>query len=426
MKDERLRQWRYHPARDRLLAEAHARPFTPLAAPMLATRIATLSGEDGAGEDRAHMVALCRRLGHSEPSPDSKWCVLDSGTWKLRWERHTEFSTWTFFRTPTRTDPFKETGLDLAPVDWVDALPGEVLVATNLALITLAKRPPATLMEGVDAIGASILDGKARFYTDLRPDAQGMTRFLLLVDGKDDQLAGRIALSLLEIETYRLMALLAFPLAGEATTKLTRIEAQAGELAAQLAQRGDVSEDRALLARLTALAGETEALIAQTSFRFGAGAAYHDIVHDRIANLQESRIEGLQTLGAFMERRLAPAMRTCDTVARREQAAIERIARTEEMLNTRVEVAAEETSAALLHSMDSRAQVQLRLQKAVEGFSVVAISYYVLGILLYLLKAIEHVRQGFDPVIWAGLATPWIVATVWLALRRFHRKIILP
>ena len=127
MSDLRTRPWRYHPARDQLLAEAHARPFTPLNAPMLATRIATLSGQEGAASDHAHMTALCRSLGRSEPGPDARWCVLDAGKWQSA-------------------------------------------------------------------------------------DPDRMTSYLLVMSRNDDQLGGRLALSLLEIETYRLMALLAFPL----------------------------------------------------------------------------------------------------------------------------------------------------------------------------------------------------------------------
>ena len=422
MSDLRTRPWRYHPARDQLLAEAHARPFTPLGAPMLATRIATLSGQEGAASDRAHMTALCRSLGRSEPGPDARWCVLDAGKWRLRWERHTEFSTWTFFRAPDGDNLMLERACDAAPKDWIDALPGEVLVATNLTLIASDSPQTAALIARHDSIGAIILNDAARVFTDLRPDPDRMTSYLLVMSRNDDQLGGRLALSLLEIETYRLMALLAFPLAGEATELLTRIEAEAGHLASQLSQTADADADRALLTRLASLAGETEALSARTSFRFGAATAYHEIVLDRIETIQEIRIAGLQTLGEFMERRLAPAMRTCDTVARRQQAAIERIARTEQMLNTRVEVATEATNVKLLESMDKRAKTQLRLQSAVEGFSVFAIAYYALSLASYPLKAIEKAVSGFDATLAGGILAPILLIIAWTTLRRFRSR----
>lgn len=415
-----LRPWRFHPDRDRLLAEAHARPFTPLRPPMLASRIATLSGQDGADEDRAHMADLCHRLGRREPDPDSRWYVLDAGKWRLRWERHTEFSTWTFFRAPEGTNLTLETALDLAPDDWVVAMPGSVLVATNLLLVHKDGEETSSLIARHDSIGAVLLKDAARVFTDLRPDPDGVTRFLLVMASTDEQLAGRLALSLLEIETYRLMALLAFPLAGEATGELTRVEREAGELAGQLAREADAEADQALLSRLTALAGETEALGARTSFRFGAATAYHQIVHDRIETLREERIAGLQTLGEFMERRLGPAMRTCETVARRQHAAIERIARTEQMLNTRVEVATEATNAALLASMDRRARDQLQLQRAVESFSVFAIAYYAVSLAAYPLKAVQKHYPSLDATLILSVLAPVVLVVTWLVLRRFR------
>ena len=415
--------WTYHPDRAVLLAEAHARPYTPLASPMVATRLATLSGEGGLEADRGHMAALCRINGHAEPGPDSRWCALDAGSWSLRWERHTEFSTWTFFRASNRQHPFLEDAHDRAPRDWLAGLPGELLVATTLDLRTGESAASIAALLGGDAIGARLLDGAASVFTDLRPDAGGFTRYFLLDGGDDPARAGRLALGLLEVETYRMMALLAFPVARDAGRELGRIEGAAGELAAQLAHDTGVDDDRELLGRLVVLAGEAEALNARTSFRFGAGRAYHDIVRDRIAALREAPIAGLQTLGTFMDRRLAPAMRTCDTVAARERDAIDRIARTGQMLSTRVGVAAETTNAALLSSMDRRAQLQLRLQRLVEGLSVAAISYYLISLAAYVFKGVEHARAGFDATLATGILAPILVLTVWLSMRRLRDRL---
>lgn len=418
-----MTSWRIHPERDALLAEAHARPYTPLGSPTVATRLATLSGEAGLADDRAHMTALCRQLGAAEPGPESRWCALDAGTWSLRWERHTEFSTWTFFRASDPAHATLEDAHDRAPRTWIAGLPGELLVATTLDLRSGETAASIGALLGGDAIGAQLLDGAAQVFTDLRPDARGFTRYFLVADAADPAVAGRLAQGLLEVETYRLMALLAFPLAREAGRELARIEAEAGELAAQLAYDSGVEKDRRLLARLVVLAGEAEALNARTSFRFGAGRAYHDIVRDRIAALREAPIAGLQTFSSFMERRLAPALRTCDTMAEREHEAIARIARTGQMLSTRVEVASSESSAALLLSMDRRAQLQLRLQRLVEGLSVAAISYYLLSLAVYALKAMEHAWPRFDATLAAGLLAPLLVGGVWYGMRRIRDRL---
>lgn len=415
--------WRWRPERDALLAEAHARPYTPLVAPALVDRIASVSGEDGAREDRAHMAALCRKLGQAEPGPESKWCVLDAGGWRLRWERHTEFSTWTFFRPAPRAGLFTGQALDLAPQDWLQSFPGEVLVAVRLEVRPASDRQQAADLFDVGAIGAVLADGALEVITDFRADSAGMTRLLLLDGVGDAPLVGRVTQSLLEIETYRLTALLAFPVAGEAGAELTRIERRAGELAGELTRDADPAHDRVLLERLATLAGETEALIARTSFRFGAAAAYHELVRDRIERLRETRVDGRPTIGEFMQRRLDPAMRTCRAVEERQRTAIDRIARMAAMLDTRVQVAAEATSAALLASMDRRAGTQLRLQQTVEGLSTAAISYYALSLLAYPLKSLETVWPAMNAAVATGLLAPIVVVSVWSTLRRWRETL---
>jgi uncharacterized membrane-anchored protein len=405
---------RYHPDRDRLLAEAHARPSTPLDVPVFATRIATLGEQDGGAADRAHLAELCRSSLLPEPPEGSRWWSFDAGRWTLRWERHTEFSSWTIFGREAVDGP---------PTGWIANLPGEILVSTTADLKRNDNDGPAPASpHGTSMIGSVVLDGAATIYTDFKPDEGGITRFLVLVKSVDRVLAGRLALMLLEIETYRLMALLAFPLAGSAGAQISAFERETGELAARLAEDVGVDADRGLLGRLIALSGEAEALNTRTSYRFRAAAAYYEIVRDRIANLREVHIPGMQTIEEFMDRRLAPAMRTCDAVAERERAVIARIARTGQMLRTRIEIEAEATSAALLKSMDTRAKTQLRLQRTVEGLSVVAISYYAISLLSYPFKALEHADPRFDAPLLTGLAAPAVILVVWLALRRLRRQ----
>jgi uncharacterized membrane-anchored protein len=412
----------WHSDRDRLLAEAHARPSTPLEAPVVAIRLANVSGQEAADTDRSHMAVLCARYGAQVPARATRWWALEGPDWSLRWERHTEFSSWTFFcPPPTEADP--RAALDRLPADWLADFPSDVLVATMLELRRddgTAQPPLAS--DGLQ-IGAEVLEGAARVLTDFRADEEGMTRFRVMLRSHDAALAGRLALILLEIETYRLMALLAFPLAGEATVKLRAIEAEAGELASRLAAEEGVEADRTLLSRLITLSGEAEGLSARTTFRFGGSNAYHDLVRDRVASLREEKIAGVQTIAEFMERRLAPAMRTCNSVAERERAVIARIARAGAMLDTRIKVADEATSAELLSSMNARADASLRLQRTVEGLSVAAISYYSLMLLSYPIKAIEHVQQGFDATMALGIAAPVIAVLVWLSLRAIRRSI---
>ena len=421
-------KWRFHPERDRLLAEAHARPSTPVKVPLLAARIATISGEVGAETDRAHMAALCRKIGASEPGPDARWCILEAGTWRLRWERHTEVSTWTVFRPHIEGDAaaFTATALDVVPQDWLAKLPGEILAAAHVALVKTA--PPAMVFAEEELIASDVAGGAVQVFTDFRPGPDGFTRFVMVQKSGGPVLAGRTLQQLFEIETYRLLALLAFPLATASAVSIARMEADAADAAFQVADEGGVDADRKLLSSLAAMAGEAEAMAGAASFRFAASRAYHGLVQERIRQLNERPIGGRLTIDEFMERRLAPAMRTCVATAERQRDVVERIARTTHMLSTRVEVTAEATNAELLASMDRRAQLQLRIQETVEGLSAAAISYYALGLLKVVIEGLAevwpHAWPRINPTLATGLAAPVVIFLVWRFLRRIRAHII--
>jgi uncharacterized membrane-anchored protein len=412
MATHREKLLRFHAERHRLLAEAHARPSTPLQVPVSAVRIACVAGTVDA--ERAHLADLCRSLLLVEPPTDSRWWAVDGGDWALRWERHNEFSSWTIFAS---------TGGDGPPAAWLAALPGDVLVWTLIDVRGDADELSASAYpNGTNTIGTKVLGGAASIFTDFKADQDGLTRMLVRMRSVDQAQTGRLVQLLLEIETYRLMALLAFPVAGEAGQAVARFEEEAGALAARLKEDGNVKSDRALLARIVALSGEAEALNTRTTYRFRAAAAYHELVRERIVMLREERVPGMQTIEEFMDRRLAPAMRTCTAVAQRIDAVIVRIARAGEMLRTRIEIEAEATNAALLASMDRRSATQLALQRTVEGLSVVAISYYALSLLTYPAKALEKANHNIDATLVVGVATPFIVLFVWLAMRRVRRQ----
>ncbi len=416
--------WRFHPDRDRLLAEAHARPSTPATAPSLAARIATISGEGHSGRDRAHMSALCRKIGAPEPGPDARSCILDAGAWRLRWERHTEMSTWTALRPNPdgETTNFAATALDLVPQDWLAALPGEVLAAAHVALVRTV--PKVKLFADEEMIASSLVGGAVEVFTDFRPGPDGFTRFIVAQSVGGAVLAGRILQQLFEIETYRLLALLAFPQAVASAAPLARLDTDAASAAGLIGETAGMEADRTLLERLATMAAEAEALAGATSFRFSAARAYHGLVRERISQLSERPVGDFPTIGEFMERRLAPAMRTCVATAERQRDVIARIARTTQMLNTRVEVAAEATNLELLESMDRRARLQLRLQETVEGLSAVAISYYALALLKFLIEGLAQLQPSINPTIATGLAAPLVIFLVWLFLRNVRTQII--
>ncbi|HET9469678.1 MAG TPA: DUF3422 domain-containing protein, partial [Usitatibacter sp.] len=320
---------------------------------------------------------------------------------------------------------FAETALSQVPAGWLAAIPGRTLAAAHAELLEpgseLPARAIAAVFQGNYVVGAEVAEGAAAAFTDFRIHDDGFGRFLVLDRSLSRFQAGRTLQRLFEIDVYRMMALLALPVAREVSPRLAAMEHDLAAVAGELA-RGE-GRDEALLERLTHLSADVESVIAASRFRFGAARAYSDLVGARLAELRERRLPGTQTLAEFMARRFTPAMNTCESVSRRLLELSERVAQANSLLVARVDVAHERQNQQLLASMDRRARLQLRLQETVEGLSVAAITYYVVGLVGYGAKAIEALGYPLDPTIAMGAAIPVVAVMAALGLRFVRRTI---
>lgn len=416
-----------HPERRRLHDEVHARPTVPLKAPARLTSLALLDEGTEAADRRAHLCALLTRFGQPLPAADANHHFTDLGPFRVKWEQHTEFTRYIFAASGADTDPFARTALDLVPRDWLAALPGSLLLAAHAAVLPDEEMPAdnrAILVKffGDDPlIGATIAGGLASAFTDFRIDANGFSRILIYDRGMRRHQTGRAMQLLFEIETYRLAALLALPVARLLAPELARMEHELSAIALALSQHGaaqEAAQDQELLDRLIALSADIESRQSIVHFRFSASAAYHDLVLRRIGELREIRIEGLQTFGEFIERRLAPAMATCRSTAARLDALSARVARATQLLSTRVEITREYQNQAILASLNRRAELQLLLQQAVEGLSVAAVTYYAVGLVAYFTKGLKAAHLPVNPDMVAACTVPVIAI---LMLRAVHR-----
>ena len=423
-----------HPLRRALAEEVHARPYGPLPAPCRITHLVILSGEGQAAADRAHVQRLCEHFGKPGPAADANHFSTDLGPVRLKWERHTEFAAYTLYRDGPFAHPFSEPALDAVPGNWVATLPGEVLAAVGVALES-RDMPDRTFSElaalfaNNTVTGSGMQGGKALVWTDFRLHDDGYSRILIRDLDMNQRQAGRLVQRLLEISGYRMMAMLSHPLAREAMPQLSATENQLSALIGRMTDAGTVEDERAMLRQLSALSADVESLAARTTYRFDATAAYATLVRRRIEELREVRVDsvdvmwGLQPTGEFVNRRLQPAMDTVTSVAARRESLARRIARASDLLRTRVDVALEEQNRDLLKSMNRRAQIQLRLQETVEGLSVVAISYYLTGLVAYLMKGAKAAGLPVNPDLAAGIVLPFVIALLWLGVKRLRKAV---
>jgi uncharacterized membrane-anchored protein len=430
-----------HALRVPLAAEIHSRPSLKLDAPETITHLAVYRDNEtgppngNALSQHVTLAALCAHFGVAAPMPGANYFYHDFGRFRLKWECHTEFATYTFAerarRAGTLSEAFARVPLAHLPQQWLISLEGRLMVAAHVVLERGddSAEQVQRAFEGNMLVGASVMQG-AQLWTDFAIQSDGFSRFVIRDVGVNDQQAGRLVQRVLEIETYRMMALLGLPSAQQAGMVLNAIEAELAALASAMvatdaapagAQEG-AGSDQALLDQITRLAARLEKLSLDNSYRFSASKAYFGLVKARIEELREVRIDGVPTVEEFMDRRLAPAMNTCDATAARQDALGHRIANTNDLLRTRVGIVQEMQNRQILQSMNSRAAQQLRLQQAVEGLSVAAISYYVIGLLSYLGKGAKVLGMVVNPDVLVAALVPFVAVGVWLGLRHMHSR----
>lgn len=417
-----------HPLRQRLNNEFHARPPIPLVGAVLVSHLVFKHSVRTATAERENLSKLCQgHICNSIESSDSHM-TIETGAFRMRWELHTEFSSYTFFRplnTGEELDP-DATAFDAVHPDWFSGVPGKLMVATHVELRSTDEINPESVLasltpNGRTMVASRIAEGAAWIFTDFKID-NGFSRFLILNAALTQRQAGRTVQRLVEIETYRMLALLGLPIAKEVSRWLYDGEKHLAELMERIGSAKQPEDERQILAQMSKLAADVENSVARTTFRFGASHAYHGLVMQRIEELRETRIPGLPTFNEFMLRRLLPAMNTCEAISRRQEELSARVARNSQLLRTRVDIELERQNQELLGQMNRRAKLQLRLQETVEGLSVVVLTYYGSQLVQYLAKGTKELHHLNTDVITA-ISIPIIAGILAWGTRRMHKKL---
>ncbi len=415
-----------HPLRSAVLGEVHARPFTPLATPARALHFAFQSGAEQAKADRTALQRFCETRGLTPPKPHEKHLRVCIGTTMLRWEQHSEFTTYTWeLPAEAGAAPFHPAATTLASAMGLLPQPGPLLAAIDLHLAGEDgdRLAPERIFDRASLAVAENSDGTALYATDFKLDPAGFVHILVVDRSLGPERAGALVQRLLELETYRTFALLGLPEAQKLAPSISRIEKRLAEVTEQMRLTLDLADNRHLLDELTALAAELEAGATGSLYRFGASRAYYEIVNLRLQTIGERKAGGLPTWSAFLARRMAPAMRTCVTTEERQANLSRKLARAANLLRTRVDVALQQQNQNLLRTMNARTRMQLRLQATVEGLSVAAISYYVVSLFAYLVKgAHDSGALTIEPSYVTAAFVPFAVAAIWLIVRRIRNR----
>ncbi len=429
-----LPPFRQHPLRGRLLAEMHARPFAPLAAPHRVIHLAFITDEEAAGRARARLAQWCEARGVPLPADGARHHRAQCSGVALRFESHGEFTTYTWEfpgnggggSGPDAHEPAPDRlarvmdGLQDLQEDDDGSGSALLMVAVDLSL----HGGPADLKSVFGETNLAIADVEgdaARVTTDFRADAHGFVRILVEDRGLSPGQGGALVQRLLEIETYRTMALLGLPEAQALAPTIRRIETTLPGLIEEMRHSKGFTDNRRLLDTLTGLAAELESDAAGSLYRFGATRAYGDLVRLRLEAIAEKPVSGYDSWSSFLDRRLQPAIRTCLSTEERQANLSRKLSRAAQLLRARVDVELESQNSNLLKTMNARARTQLRLQQTVEGLSVAAITYYISGLLHRGLTGAREAGYAVDPTIVTAAAIPVILIAIALLVRRIRR-----
>lgn len=203
-----------HQLRATMLREVHARPFAAIEAPRRVIHFAFMTDAEHADRDRAAFTTFCESRGQRGPDLQSKYHKLELADCTLRWEQHTEFTTYSWGFSSTDKHPFDTPPTKYMRIMDVLPQPGPHLVSVDLHYLQGKSSTSWRSVFDISSLAAcQTLDGTAIAATDFGVTTDGFVRVLVLGDKLEASRAGALILQLLELETYRSLSLVGLPIA---------------------------------------------------------------------------------------------------------------------------------------------------------------------------------------------------------------------
>ncbi|MFK7828252.1 MAG: DUF3422 family protein [Congregibacter sp.] len=423
---------RHDPADLRLALsnEWHARPRLSMPSPLRCSHLLSLRDGVSLEKRREEFADFCRQQGQTAPGENSRHHSVRVGNCLLKWEGHTEADSYTILAAGSGEPTFSTPALEFLDAPMREELLCDLFLGVHVETIAGGDIDADERLQRIRSLlginevyGGAIAGGQGEIWSSFRLDAQGFLRLVLVDYGMGELRLSRYLQRLLEIEAYRMLAMLALPKAREVMAALGGLEPELDAVTEQIAHRNTDSAQEQLLEQITRIAAQVEHVVALHAYRFAAARAYTGIVNRRLTELEETSLGAAPRYTAFLQKTLLPAMGTCDAAERRAQELAQRVGRATQLLNTMVDMDQKKQNQKILESMAERANLQLRLQQSVEGFSIFAITYYAVGLLSYLFKSGKEIGLPLDANLLTGITAPLVLAVVWLSVRRVRRRL---
>lgn len=359
--------------------EIHRRPYYELYSPL---RVSLFSlHTKNSQKNYKYLHELCQYL--SIPSPvDSSLTFKHTyqNKFTLKWESHREFCTFQFIKNQNieTNNLFKQSNFEYIPELWVDSLEN-IINCVNLEVIDNHNiQNNEDIYNAFDnnyIVGSYMNDKKAKLYSDFRIDGNGYHRILMVNENLTRHQLGRSVQRVLDVESYRSMAMIGLFNNKEINSELDILNNELLQINRDFEIKKEINLEE-YYNKLTYIANRAHRLNNENKFRFQASNSYFPIINERLKELKLSTIDCIQPYDIYLNSRLNPAKRTSETTEKRLNETLQQMDRTANLIQTNVELDVKNSNNLLLDSMNKKTDVQIKLQKTVEGLSTVVLTYY--------------------------------------------------
>ena len=429
--------------------ELHARPYIKLSNNLRVFHFAYLIKENDDKKSWAYLDKFLSKINFQNlPKEASKYWVAEGKDLIIRYECHTEFISLTLIypnkiENENKNKPklFDENFLRLLPIDFLNNFPGEHLLSSWIEMA-----PSKHIFKPIDIeryfyhdnfAGSNVAEDGANVFMSFKSDrtnflGSGFRRVFIQNKNLRTRRTGRLLQRIVELETYQVLSLLGLPQVRQESLNLSNLEKQITEITKSVSRTAKKNLDKKSirypdyqqdLNELSYVVAKIEEIDSSTNYRLSATAAYYKLVEQRIIDLREDRLESFQTNNEFLSRRLQPAIRTSEAFSRRLESLATRAQRADNLVRTQIEMGVQIQNKDLLESMELRARAQLRLQETVESLSIVAITYYIVGLLSTLVDPINFDKFLISKAVFLALCVPIILVLIWFIAKMVRKKI---
>ena len=427
--------------------ELHARPYIKLGNNLSTFHFAYLIKENDEKKSWNYLDKFLRKINFQNlPNESSKYWVAEGKDLTVRYECHTEFISLTLIypnKIENKNKPklFDENFLNLLPIEFLENFPGDHFLSTWIEMV-----PSNFNFRPIDIedyfyhdnfAGSNVAEDGANVFMSFKSDrtdflGSGFRRVFIQNKNLRTRRTGRLLQRIVELETYQVLSLLGLPQVRQETSNLSNLEKQITEITKSVSKTAKKNLNKKSIAypdyqqdlnELSYVVAKIEEIDSSSNYRLSATAAYYKLVEQRIQDLREERLESFQTSYEFLSRRLQPAIRTTEAFSRRLESLATRAQRADNLVRTQIEMGVQIQNKNLLESMELRARAQLRLQETVESLSIVAITYYIVGLLSTLVDPINFERFFISKTVFLALCVPIILILIWYIAKMVRKKI---